>query len=50
MEIEFFADDGELVVLDLLKGLLLVKVEDDTGGINHAWAKEPKVRVRLKST
>lgn len=35
------AYNGKLVVLQLLKGLLGVRVADDAGGIDHAWAEEP---------
>lgn len=39
------ANNSQLVVLELLKGLLLVDVADDTRGIDHAGAKEPSVEV-----
>ena len=45
LKIDLLADNGELVVLKLLKGLLLVDVGDDTRGIDHARAKEPAVEV-----
>lgn len=45
LEIDLLADNGELVVLKLLKGLLLVDVGDDTRGVDHTWAKEPAVEV-----
>ena len=38
---DLFTDDGELVVLELLKGLLLGEVRDDAGSVDHARAKEP---------
>lgn len=41
----FLTNNGQLVVLELLKGLLLVDVTDDTGCVDHAWAKEPSVEV-----
>ena len=36
-----FADDGELVVLELLEGLLAGDVGDDAGSVDHAGAEEP---------
>jgi len=39
------ADDGELVVLQLLEGLFLVDFRDDTRGVDHARAEEPRVEV-----
>lgn len=38
-------DNGQLVVLELLEGLLRVDVTDNTGGVDHAGAKEPGVEV-----
>lgn len=38
-------DDGKLVILELLKGLLAVDVTDNTGGVDHAGAEEPSVEV-----
>ena len=45
LEINLLADNGELVVLELLKGLLSVDVGDDARSVNHAWAEEPSVEV-----
>ena len=45
LEVSLLADNGKLVVLELLKGLLLVGVRDDTGGVDHAGTKEPGVEV-----
>ena len=39
------ANDGELVVLELLKRLLLLEGADDAGGVNHAGSEEPAVKV-----
>lgn len=36
-----FADDGELVVLELLEALIDVDVADDARRVDHARAKEP---------
>jgi hypothetical protein len=38
-------DDGQLVVLKLLEGLLRVDIADNAGGVDHAGAKEPGVEV-----
>lgn len=45
LEGNLLADNGELVVLQLLEGLFLVDVGDDTRGVNHARAEEPGVEV-----
>jgi hypothetical protein len=45
LEIELFADDGHLVVLELLEGFLLGRVRDNTAGVDHARAVEPGVVV-----
>lgn len=45
LETNFFADDGHLVVLQLLEGLLLVDIRDDARGVNHARTEEPTVEV-----
>lgn len=45
LDTNLLANDGQLVVLELLKGLLLVDVADDTGSVDHAGAKEPSVEV-----
>lgn len=41
LEIELRADKTEFVILKFFEGSILVSVSDDTGGIDHAWAKEP---------
>ena len=41
LEPEFFANDGELVVLELFEGFFLFEVGDDAAGVDHAWPKEP---------
>lgn len=45
LESELFTDGRELVVLHLLEGLFDVRVADDAGGVDHAWAEEPFVEV-----
>lgn len=45
LELELLADDGHLVVLELLEGLLARRVGDDAGGVNHAGTEEPGVVV-----
>lgn len=45
LEIDLLADNGKLVILELLKRLLLVDIRDNTRGVDHAWAKEPSVEV-----
>lgn len=45
LKVNLLADDGELVVLELLEGLLLVDIRNDTGGVDHTWAQEPAVEV-----
>jgi hypothetical protein len=45
LEIELFADDGHLVVLELLESFLLGRVRDNTAGVDHARAEEPAVVV-----
>lgn len=45
LELDLLHDDGELVVLKLLEGLLAVGVRDDTRGVDHAGAQEPGVKV-----
>ena len=39
------ADNGQLVVLELLKRLLPVDITNDTRRVNHARAKEPLVEI-----
>jgi len=41
LEIQFAADDGKFVVLELFQGLFDVGVENDTGRVNHARTQEP---------
>lgn len=45
LEIDLLADNGELVILELLEALLLVDIRDNAGGVDHAWAKEPAVEI-----
>lgn len=45
LQVNLLADDGQLVVLKLLERLVAKRVGDDTGGVDHAWAKEPAVKV-----
>lgn len=45
LEADLLADNGHLVVLELLEGLFLLDVADDTAGVDHARAKEPAVEV-----
>lgn len=45
LETNLLADNGQLVVLQLLKGLFLVDVGDDTRSVDHARAEEPRVEV-----
>lgn len=45
LELNLLADDGHLVILHLLEGLLLLGVGDDTGSVDHARAEEPGVVV-----
>ena len=45
LEVELFANDSHLVVLELLKGFLLGRVRDNTAGVDHARAEEPSVVV-----
>jgi len=42
---DLLADDGQLVVLQLLERLLGVDIANNTRGIDHAGAKEPGVEV-----
>lgn len=41
LETDFLANNCKLVILELLESLLLVDIRDETGSIDHAWAKEP---------
>lgn len=45
VEVEFLANHGQLVVLELFKAFLLFDVQNDTGGIDHTGTKEPFVEV-----
>jgi hypothetical protein len=45
LQADLLANNGHLVVLELLERLLLVDVGDDTRGVDHAWAEEPAVEV-----
>lgn len=45
LESDFFADDGELVVLELFEGFFGVDVGDYAAGVDHAGAEEPAVEV-----
>lgn len=45
LEVNLFAHNSQLVVLELLEGLLRFDVRDDTRGVNHAGTKEPAVEV-----
>jgi hypothetical protein len=45
LQVEFLANHVELVVLELLEGLLLVDVGDDTGSVDHSGSQEPRVKV-----
>lgn len=42
---DLLTDNGQLVVLELLEGLFLVDVADDTRGVNHTGTKEPSIKV-----
>lgn len=45
LKTNLLANNGKLVVLELLKSLLSVDVTDQTGGVDHARAQEPSVEV-----
>lgn len=45
LEVEFLANHGQLVVLELFKAFLLFDVQNDARGIDHAGTKEPFVEV-----
>lgn len=45
LQSELLTDHVELVVLELLEGLHTVDIGDDTGCVNHTWAKEPRIEV-----
>ena len=43
LESELLADDGQLVVLELLKGVLVLEILDDAASVDHARAEEPRI-------
>lgn len=45
LKLDLLTDDGHLVILQLLEGLLLLGVGDDSGSVDHARAEEPGVVV-----
>lgn len=45
LEANLLADNGKLVILELLEGLLSVDVANDAGSVNHAGTKEPGVEI-----
>lgn len=45
LQTNLLADDGELVILELLKSLFLVRVSNDARGVDHARTKEPGIEV-----
>lgn len=45
LDTDLLTNNGQLVVLKLLKGLLLVDITNNTGGVDHAGTKEPSVEV-----
>ena len=45
LKTNLLADNGQLVVLELLKCLFLVDVADDTGGVDHTRTQEPSVEI-----
>lgn len=45
LEVEFLANDGQLVILELLEALFFFDIQNDARGINHARTKEPFVKV-----
>jgi len=45
LESNFLADNGHLVILQLFEGFLLVNIGNDTGCVDHAWAKEPSIEI-----
>ena len=49
LESELLADNDQLIVLELLKGFLMLEILDDTGGVDHTRAEEPEIlhEVRL---
>lgn len=45
LEVEFLANHGQLVILELFKAFLLFDVQNDARGVDHAGTKEPFVKV-----
>jgi hypothetical protein len=45
LKTNLFTDHSKLVILELLKGLLLVYIANDTRGIDHAGTEEPSIKV-----
>lgn len=45
LEINLLANNRELVVLQLLEGLLLCGIRNYTRRVHHAWTKEPAVEI-----
>ena len=45
LETDLFANNGKLVVLQLLQRLFLVDVRDNTRGVDHPWTEEPAVEI-----
>jgi hypothetical protein len=45
LKVNLLANDGKLVILELLKGLLLGDVGNNARGVNHTWAKEPPIEI-----
>ena len=45
LEPDLFADNRQLIVLELFEGFFDGGVGDQAGGVNHAWTKEPAVEV-----
>lgn len=45
LDIDLLAHNGQLVVLELLQGLLLVDVGNDARGVDHTRTKEPAIEV-----
>lgn len=45
LEVQFATHDGKLIVLKSLQGFIGVSIQNNAGGVDHAWAKEPRVEV-----
>jgi len=43
LEVELRADETEFVVLEFFEGGILLSVKNNTGGVDHAGAKEPEM-------